>query len=513
MTDAPADTFNGPLTLPPAPRRSTYLWIAGGLAAFLLYGSGIPFDIHPQPPGQFAESFSRMLTSYGDGSLSDFATNLLLMLPLTFVLCGAFCVDRRGLVAIVTGCLGAFLIGLTLSFAAETFQILIPERTAAIGDIAAQTLGNLVGIGLWLVLGPPLTGRLRRVMAARSRASLLTYLLAVYAGIWMVLEWLPLDLTLRPAEILQKFREGRIVLWLVPPHPLTVENAVAWGLDLLAAIPVGALAVVGWTRSERLRPASRAIVLAILAVVATECVKVLVFSRSASTFDLVTGSAGVLVGVLAVRWLGPGLGYGVGAGRERRLSARVRIAIAIWIAVLVAYHWNPFDFTGDWAVIRVRWSRMSLLPFINYEVPSAFVALDDFARKFLLALPLGLLFGISAREGSENRRAGAMGPLFVAGLVFFVIETGQLLLPSRIPDVTDVLTQLLGAGLGLWLATRRVNSAPGERIAPADPGEVRRPSGAGAVVNASPINPEFKPKAARRASQHDPGDRSGRSIP
>jgi VanZ family protein len=300
-----------------------------------------------------------------------------------------------------------------------------------------------------------LTGFLRTLWAVRDRWHLLIRLVGLYVACWAVLLWLPLDLTMRPAEILQKYREGRIDLALSTPVALTVSNAVGWGLDVLAALPVGILAAGAWTRHGRLRGTARAVALAIAAVVIAECVQVLVVSRSTRVVDVLARAAGAASGVQAAYWLGQGLGYGSAGSARRAGAARYRIAALGWIVVLMLYHWNPFNFSIETTVPGVRWARLSLVPFVNYEVPSAFAAFDDLVTKTLLALPLGLLLGLSARPRRPGVRPGKAVPLVVAAAIVGAIEIGQLFLPSRVPDVTDVLTQELAAAAGVFVALRR----------------------------------------------------------
>ena len=84
-----------------------------GVAAFVVYGSLLPFDLHWLSLGQ---AWGAYLGFGSDSnvrlSLTDFATNFLLFAPLAFCLQGCLRAGRSGLGAallVVTGCAGIAL--------------------------------------------------------------------------------------------------------------------------------------------------------------------------------------------------------------------------------------------------------------------------------------------------------------------------------------------------------------------------------------------------------------------
>jgi VanZ family protein len=94
---------------------------------------------------------------------------------------------------------------------------------------------------------------------------------------------------------------------------------------------------------------------------------------------------------------------------------------------------------------------MSLLPFAGYYRGSELKAFSDLLLKVWLSLPLGAAAGWAMFRQTPGRVA--FTAWFVLATGFFAgVEAGQLLLPSRVPDPTDVLTGVVTSGLGLWLA-------------------------------------------------------------
>ena len=145
------------------PSRRTYLWTGLALGAFVIYGSLVPFAFQAMSADGFSAGLMTMLTSPSGRSLSDVAVNVLLVVPMAFAMCGAFCLGRPGFDALLWGSVYAAAVCLLVSLAAEVGQIFIQDRTPSLGDVAAQLVGRAAGIGLWSTRGPARTRYLRPV--------------------------------------------------------------------------------------------------------------------------------------------------------------------------------------------------------------------------------------------------------------------------------------------------------------------------------------------------------------
>ena len=99
---------------------------------------------------------------------------------------------------------------------------------------------------------------------------------------------------------------------------------------------------------------------------------------------------------------------------------------------------------------------MFQVPFYGYYQNPEGKAVNDLLVKIALALPIGLCLGWSIRgRGADYRRlvvaiASVMIPMF-----FVVVEAGQILLPTRYPESTDILLGLTGVLAGSWMVWRR----------------------------------------------------------
>ena len=379
-----------------------YTLLAAAVAAFVVYGSLVPFHFHARPQGDALPAFrwcmeQRLLPQ----SRSDGLANFALGVPLGFALLGA-CPGRRLVLAapLLAGCVG-------LAAAVEFAQLYVPERTCAGSDVLAQGIGAAVGMGLWFALGgwvtrfataaanhPKAGGRAGRLLAA--------YLLVV-AGVQL----LPLDLSPSPVDVYRKLRDGKATL--VPfGEGVTGDHVAKWLTLAGLFLPAGLLA----SRVSSLSGAEAAAGGFAVAGL-TEAGQLLV-SRHASTTDVLVGGVGWLVGLAL--------------GRARLPVALLGVG---WFLVLAVIWWQPFDFAGGGAV-AFNWVPLADLLAADY-----LLAADTLAMRVVLFAPFGVLAG---------RRAGWL----VAAVVAAVLEAGQCALPGRYPSSTDVVLAAAGGWLGAW---------------------------------------------------------------
>src|SRR5439155_21064144 len=101
---------------------------------------------------------------------------------------------------------------------------------------------------------------------------------------------MPLDLTLRPAELYDKLQEGR--LNIVPFRDLIAHwTSIIQVLgDVLLIVPLGVLVSIWrWPEAGKIRPLWQSVGLGAAIIAAMEASQVLVMSRYSSATDLLTG--------------------------------------------------------------------------------------------------------------------------------------------------------------------------------------------------------------------------------
>ena len=117
----------------------------------------------------------------------------------------------------------------------------------------------------------------------------------------------------------------------------------------------------------------------------------------------------------------------------------------IWTTVIVSVTTLPWsNYVG-----HPHWSSVRWIPF--HDPP---LALFDIVANVALFVPLGFFFTRALPNVSLRRRA--LLTLFSALLLSGSVEYFQVYCHNRIPSTTDILTNVLGAGLGAMLAGAKV---------------------------------------------------------
>lgn len=465
---------------PPLSRR-TYALLALGFFAFVVYGSLVPFHYHAQ---SWAEALVRWdevcRTPVGIHSLSDWTTNVLLFVPAGFLLMAVVAVDRPLWVGLLAA---PAVLALCMAFSAcvEFSQLFFPPRDSSLSDIAANTLGAASGILTWLACGQPLTGWLRRMWTRLAERGLSTQLLPAYLVFLFFVHAIPLDLTIRPADLYHKYKDGRVQL--VPfvaamTNPDAFIRKTIW--TVLLFVPVGVLLArlpgPGWCKG---RSWPRALAAGFVLAGLVEFMKLFVWSRYCTSGDVIIGGLAVFAGWrAALAWQRRPFDGGRAVFQPGMGLPDLRWFLLIgWFGILLFLNWQPFDFIGDPAVVMQRLHRMSWLPFADYQATTAEHAFEEALHKIVAFLPLGGLLAWALGRMERGRSVAAV--VLAGGLVALFLEVGQLFLRSRYASVTDVLIETGGVWFGC-----RIVSQLGKRIEEPQPlASVPLPHGRGSFVS------------------------------
>jgi len=440
--------------------RRSYAVVGLAFMAFAVYGSLLPFEFRPIPFDAALSTFSSVVLSRPPSriSRSDLLANSLLFIPVGYALAGALLLGRGGGWPTLRAATTILPLSVSVSLVAEFLQLFTGNRVPSNTDIAAQLAGSLAGIAAWLVVGERSTAWLRETFAARTDDRLARVLFGFALG-WVFVNLAPFDITVDAGDLAARLRSGNIS---VVPFSGPDVGSARWNWDalaeLLSAIPLGLFGLIGW-RSKGVHSPAAAFAVGLTIVLSVELAQVFIRSHAASGTDVVFAAIGVSLGVSLGRRF-------VSTKREpddgtatRFIDRRAVAVLFLWILVLSAYHWMPYDFGVDTESIRRKAGRISLLPFDGYRGGSYLNALNNLLTKVALALPLGLIAAFVVIPTARTRQAITAGWSLFGAVVFAAIETGQFVLPGRVPDPTDVLVGALatygGVRLGYWLAGPR----------------------------------------------------------
>ncbi len=443
---------------PPLSRRG-YALLALGFFAFVVYGSLVPFHYRELV---WADALVRWDAvchrPVRIQSLSDWVTNVVLYVPAGFLAMAALCVDRPRWAGLSAAPLVVAL-GMAFSASVEFVQLFFPPRVSSLSDIVANTLGTAAGVVVWLAIGQPLTAWLRRMWTLLAERGLSAQLLPGYLAFLAFTHVMPLDLTITPADLYHKYKEGRVNL--VPfagdlAKPEALLRKTIWTATLF--LPVGVLLArlpgPGWRKG---RSWPRVLAAGFLVAGSVEFMQLFVWTRNCESGDVLVGALAVLAGWRAnLAWHRRPFDAGQGVFGPAAALPDVRwLLLAGWLGILAFLNWQPFDFIGDPAVVAQRLRHMTWLPFADYQATSAEHAFEEALHKLVVFLPLGALLAWAL--GAIDRARSTVPVVLAGGLLALGLEVGQLFLRSRYASVTDVLIETSGVWLGCQVV-RQLNT-------------------------------------------------------
>jgi VanZ family protein len=437
------------------PGRGVYALAAAAFSVFVVYGSLLPFDFARLPLNLAIEQFSRIAyLPLGIDARADLVANMLLFMPLGYFAIAAIRTDRGGDPGVWVSALMVVLTMVAFAIGLEFLQMFFPSRTVSLNDIGAESAGAVAGVTIWLFVGDMVTEWLRDFGREQERLGLLRRILLAACVLILFSQMLPLDLTINLSQLAAKYREGRIIL---QPFGYSYSSHLLMAWDYLSDIainaPYGAAAVLLWSPPGTRRSFPLACLIGVGVVASTELAQIFVYSRYADVTDLITGSTGVALGAAAAT-LGSNHRAVEFAGGSRPAVNRAALLGSLgWVAAMISYYWYPFNFIFESSHVVAGAHQLFSLPFRTYYGGPEFHAFTEASRKFLMALPLGVLGSLvwhrPERVALARLRTGVLTVMAVA--ILLGIEAGQVFLPERTPDLTDVLMGLCGFMAGSWL--------------------------------------------------------------
>eukprot|EP00913_Durusdinium_trenchii_P010896 g10225.t1 len=395
-------------------------------------------------------------------SRQDVAVNLLAGVPLSFAIAGTVLFRERRWLQVVPLLCVALAVSISASCVAEFGQVWVENRVPSVRDIAAQSVGAVVGLLCWLLFNRRLVNEIDTFLTSRERATRFQAFLNLYVAGFFVWSLMPFDLVTSVNELGQKLVNGQIEIRpFTFPYPTRFAQWHALLMDTLIYLPVGIWASYTSLRKEtRIRNACSAMTLAILFSVGVEASQLLINGRYSSTTDVLCGAAGALIGIgltaIVTRRTGPAV-----ANSPRAVlhdPGFWALTTLVYSAVVIAIFWMPIEeLTHDSQLIRSRLREFVDVPFRRMQTSSSDLGIVfALIRNFAWFVPLGVLCAVTAFRTADTplRRKSLLfaGFLFLA-TIGLTIEAGQILMPNRFADVTEVLIRLVGGIAGLFLGS------------------------------------------------------------
>jgi len=430
--------------------QSALAWLFLLYVLFVVYGSLVPLQYVDRSLAEAVQAFRNIpFLKLGIGSRADWVANLLLFIPLTFLAAVLLNAGSKTGRRIWVSCLIATL-AVLFAVSIEFTQLFFPQRTVSQNDIFAESLGGLIGLGFFWLFGGRFQSWFSSLSHTQQQKDRIDRLLYGYLILLFVFNVLPLDLTLSPVELFHKWKEGRVIL--VPFAGLKggfFNGLYQTATDILIWLPAGLL----WALRAR-STAGGVVRKGLLAALVIELLQLFVYSRITDITDIILAGLGAWLGWVMVKRTA-GVLPAVGRLMEHQW-------LSLWLAWAVftlGVFWFPFNFSLDGLTTSAASSALTRLPFTTYYFTSEYHAINELLRKLGFFLPGGLLLGFAVYKTNGSKRRAAFVPMLLLVLLAITAEAGQLALPGKVADVTDVLLESAGGIWGylmaLWIGSAR----------------------------------------------------------
>jgi glycopeptide antibiotics resistance protein len=287
----------------------------------------------------------------------------------------------------------------------------------------------------------------RSVEASDNPRSLLWLAALFYTAFVVYGSLVPLDFHALPWD------EAMSRFGAMPFLKLGIGSRADWVANLLLFIPLAFLWMGALSAgSGRLRGAfaTLAIIPAATALsLGIEFTQLFFPQRTVSQNDIFAETLGGFIGVLA--WWGAGNRFADWLQSWQHTHSRAALAERLawlYLAGVLVYNVLPLDLTISAVEIFHKWrdGKVNLIPFGDLPADAA-TALYEIATDALIWTPLALLWRLDGTRGAW--RVWGMTLATATGL-----EAMQLLVYSRVSDVTDIFTAAAGAALGGFIGGR-----------------------------------------------------------
>ena len=401
---------------------------------FVIYGSLVTRQIDALSFEQALEAFGSIrFLDLGPQQREDLVANLVLYLPVGFLLTLAFWPRYRNAGARLGAALAALLTGVLIAVSVEFVQVFF-HRTVSLNDLIVEAVGTALGVAIWMRWHDSLASRFLHISASSSeaiRSALLLYLIG-----YLLVSLFPFDFLLSFQELAWKWESrGPSLLYAVCQS--TMHCTIRLFIEVLMAIPVGLLLLdifrpKDGTTIEIARILSAALAMALL-------IEVLQFFTVSGRFTLLSillRVAGVVLAVVLYRkrriiWLAVGT-------RLRPLA--LGLVFPYLVALMWVNGWFDWNFPSVSEIeAKVEFTRF--IPFYYHYFTSETAALKSLLAQLLMYAPVGLIIWMLdyANVPGSKRRAGSIKAAIFSIFLAALMWTGRMLFATAaFADPTNI---------------------------------------------------------------------------
>ncbi len=430
-------------------RQLNILLAALGYIIFVVYGSLVPLDYTPFPLDQALEKFKNITyLDLGIESRADWIANILLYIPLSFLLMGIF---RNYLIIsfFYSISISVFVAGFCIATAVsiEFIQQFFPPRTVSLNDLLAESLGTLIGIISWFLIGEKLLYFFRLIGQGNwfSIKSAVILFLAVY----VFLSLFPFDFVTSMTELDNKLAMGHDSFFfdIDAYKDSLLRCVVKLVMEMLVLVPLGGLfAALPFVPNRY----GLAVVVGFFLGILIEFTQVFICSGSGQGLSILTRMMGMAIGVKAYSSFSS---LNLHAVRPK-LRKVLFFALLPYILLVVSINgWLG----GDWIALDSaiqKFKETQFLPFYYFYYTTETEALVSLLSNIGTYMPVGIWFWIKDFINPVYKKNSVIWVGIVAAILAIIVESGKLFLEAKHVDPTDVLIAFVASSASYSLLNR-----------------------------------------------------------
>jgi glycopeptide antibiotics resistance protein len=350
--------------------------------------------------------------------------------------------------------------GAVLSFCIEFTQLFIAERDTALHDLLNNALGSWIGAVGAAIYSSKISSIARRIFYDLFNNKPFALIIAIIAIAQSVSAITPFTVTIDFYGIKRSLKTinfipfdyqsvGKLFLHAPNNNDLLPFDFTLFVEDFLFWMAVGFIVMLCyqlyWKNFKKIK------VLLIIAPLVyfsiLEFMQVFIVSRTTDINDVLSGFGGMMAGYLVF--------YIVHIHLKKPIAKEsiniLKTPLIIYAIFILFAGLRPFDWTLSPEVIARDLTVLNLIPFYSYFRTHSLWSIFDLINSILYFMPISLLWTYKLRNKGIHFLFIYLLTTSLGLAIGLGIEISQVFSPTRIAEITDVLSYGLGGALGTFL--------------------------------------------------------------
>ncbi|MEP7702667.1 VanZ family protein [Paraglaciecola sp. 25GB23A] len=433
--------------------RGFALWFCFLYGIFIVYGSFVPLNVNSLSFNEAVNQFwALQFLDFKIINRSDWFTNYLLFIPLSYAL--LFVLPATKNFASLMVKLAVILIFLmALSITIEFFQMFISVRVSSFKDVFAQFLGTLTGFTLFYFSRHTARSYFSLWMNGEANDKWLVYASGLVV-VFTFYNLMPLDLSISPVEIYNKWHAGKINLlpFYKGPDPI-----IPYVFGIVSDFAIWFAIATLYLKSGKYT-VQKILLICVLLSLIVEFLQLFVLSRYTDITDVITATIG---GIFASK-VSPFFDTSsTSLPSTTKLHSTykiisVELILVLWCLILLFFALFPAELIQSKSEFLYKWRAFFAVPFETYWRGNPYSAITQLLRKVVLTIPLGMLI-TAVTFKYQVRKKYFIFPILFGCFYVLGLELLQLLLVNKVAVLSDVILNIGGLCLGYIMFKKHQN--------------------------------------------------------